>query len=202
MPVGRFHLRRRWAIFAVALLALAAVLGQASCATTIVPPEEVEDPVRVHVIDYGRHSSLVLPGEEGALIEYAYGEYRWFAEGESQWYRVPAVMLFPTEGTLGRLEVTPPRADIDRIARGARYLSFDVDAARAAALRSELDEQFEAGGESIVNPAMGALEFVTHPDRYSLFYNCNHATAAWLRELDCRIVGWPVLSNFRLREQD
>src|SRR5688572_25859227 len=62
----------------------ATLLFLAGCTTTIVPPSAVAEPARVAVLDHGRHTSLLveLPGE-GAMVRYAYGDWRWYALGQT-----------------------------------------------------------------------------------------------------------------------
>ena len=52
------------------LLLLLVPVGVGGCQHVIEPPATVSDPVRVFVVDYGRHASLALPTEAGAgLVE-------------------------------------------------------------------------------------------------------------------------------------
>lgn len=185
------------------LLIIGGAMGLAAAPTLIIPPRDVVDPVMVHVLDYGYHSRLVLPAEHGGLVAFAYGEYRWFARGKTDWHRVPAVLFWPTPGTLGLDEAgpMPGGTTLDHLSRRARRMSFEVESWRAAALRRRLEERFRAGGEPIRNPPMGRIQFVPDPAGYTFWHTCNHAVAAWLRELDCRVIGWPVMSNFRLRAE-
>lgn len=97
----RRRFKRRVVLIAMLLL-LTGVMVLGSCATIITPPAEVHDGVTILVVDYGRHSSLVLPDFRGGMVEYAYGEHAWFARNRNQWYRVGPVLFLPTSGTLGR----------------------------------------------------------------------------------------------------
>jgi len=75
----------------------------AGCTNIIVPPAEVDDPQTAYVLDYGRHSSLLLPNdEETEFTEYAYGEWEWYALRRDSFFRVLPVLFLPTTGTLGR----------------------------------------------------------------------------------------------------
>ncbi|MCC5828612.1 MAG: hypothetical protein JJU36_04115 [Phycisphaeraceae bacterium] len=191
--------RRRLLLLLGMLLIAAALVTQASCATRIIPPASVENPVTVYVVDYGRHSSLVMPDQEGILVEYAYGEWLWFAENRSQWYRVGPTLFFPTRGTLGRWSAGGHHrpTSIEVVSRGARTLSLTVERGLVSDLMLRLDEIHAQTDDPLYNPAM-RLYFADHPRSYWFGFNCNHAVAGWLRDLDCRIIGWPLLSNFRL----
>ncbi len=187
---------RRWRLLPFVLLPLAA-----GCATTIVPPADPAGPVTVYVAVYSRHSSLILPDAESGLVEYAYGERAWFAEGRTGWYRAFPVLFFPTAGTLGRWSTAGDgRGEgIDQLAAGGRVLTLEVEGEKADRLRRELDEVFDRTERPLYNPEMG-LYFADYPRSYWCGFNCNHALAGWLRRLGCRVRGWPVLSNFRLKE--
>src|SRR2546423_386491 len=56
------------------------------CGGTITPPAQVRQPVNVYVTDYGRHSTLLLPTENGGLVEFAFGEWGWLAGYQRHWY--------------------------------------------------------------------------------------------------------------------
>jgi len=47
--------------------------------TFIIPPTGPANPVTVYVVEQGYHSSLVLPDRDGGLIQYPYGDWRYFA---------------------------------------------------------------------------------------------------------------------------
>jgi hypothetical protein len=83
------------------ILAAGLLVVSSGCTTSIVPPKSAPDPIEVSVVEYGRHASLVLPEGTGA-VEYAYGEWKWFALEQKQIWRVFRVLLCPADGTLGR----------------------------------------------------------------------------------------------------
>src|SRR5687768_7285716 len=112
-----------------------AVLGSAAgCATTIRPPADPKDPVSVALIDYGYHASLALPAGPGTSVEYAYGEWEWFARNNDAWYRVFPALCWPTRGALGRRALAfPPEVACEEI------LVFQVGRAEAEALLARLN---------------------------------------------------------------
>ena len=40
------------------------------------------------------------------------------------------------------------------------------------------------------------FSMVRDDEHYAMWHNCNHLTARWLRELDCRVEGIALLSHF------
>jgi hypothetical protein len=170
--------------------------------TIIHPPEVPATPVSVFVIDYGRHSSLILPDTTGtSLIEYAYGDWDWFALGRNKWYDVFPTLFLPTRGTLGRrsLQVDPDTLALRRVIWCEEIHEVVVDRDDALGLIRRLHGEFEKHRESIYFKSMYALEFV-HSDRaFHLFHNCNHELADWLRELDCDIQGPAMNADFKVR---
>jgi hypothetical protein len=182
------------------LLVLLALLVS-GCSGTIVPPESPKDPVPVAVADYGRHSSVVLPDSEGkGSVEYAFGDWDWFAAGHTGLGEALRSLFASDVSTLGRrFYVVPP--DSDRLARtlsARRVVQFQAPLSHVAELRTRLDQQYESRAhQEVYNGPMG-LWFVPHGGRYNMFRNCNHVTAKWLRELGCDTRGWAFWSSFRL----
>lgn len=177
------------------LLSLGA--AAAGCVTTIRPPADPRDPVEVGLIDYGYHASLVLPTADGASVEYAYGEWEWFARNNDAWYRVFPALCWPTPGALGRR----PRPAVELLAKAVaaeEILIFQVGRAEADALLDRLGRRYASRPEEpLLNPLVG-LAFVPDDASYCCFANCNTALAGWLRELGCE-VSRPVCSaNFRV----
>ena len=175
------------------------MLLAAGCTTVIVPPPAVADPVPVVVVDHGKHSSLVLDVGDGTSVEYAYGEWGWFARSETGWYEVFPALLCPTQGTLGRRELAVP-ADPESV-RGAipgeEHLSLAVERARSDALRARLDALVEHAAERHWNDEYQRW-FVPHARDYHVFHNCTHRLGAWLRELGCEVRTGGIYSNYRV----
>lgn len=180
-------------------------LGLSSCTTSIVPPANPVDPVSVYVIDYGRHTSLLLPKEEGAgLIEYAYGEWNWFALDRSRWHDVFGTLLWPTQGTLGRWEWDLP-ADAAEIRLGIfceDVLEISVAEESRRALLLRLDARHAQRIDTLHYQPLYQLDFVHDDRKYHLAHNCNHVLAQWLRELDCEVHGWSMFADFVVHERE
>jgi hypothetical protein len=197
----------RWA--ARAMLLLGMTLGLLALpmlfTTQITPPLTLADGVTVIVVDHGDTPTLVLPGQDGGMVRYAYGEWRWYALGETSYLRAIPTLAWPTQGALGRQEMTGPldeqtlreqmRVGFQRLHR------LQVERERANALRAELDRQFQANIETRVFNAGSDLHFVHHRRQYTYFFNSNHMLAAWLEELGCELSGhaygsrWQVEAN-------
>jgi hypothetical protein len=195
----RSRRRRTIAIVIVAGAAVAGGLAFAGCAMTIVPPSDPVEPTTIFVVDYGRHSSLLLPraGNDG-LDEYAYGDWAWFALDRSSTLNLLPTLFLPTRGTLGHA-VWMVEADADAI-RAARdvelVIPVIVETEKAAALHRRLDERFDAARDTLHWQPRYGLDFVHDPTSYHVFHNCNQVTASWLRELGCEVRGCTMFSAF------
>ncbi len=185
--------RAKWRIAA----ALAVLLP--GCAMRITPPVGPLDPVPVFVADYGRHGSLLLPDGERGAVEFAYGEWEWFALGRTGWWRVPAVLFLPTCGTLARRELGAPatRDAIQRAVAPVVLHEVVVERARVAELRRSLEARFAQHADETVTDAFG-MRFRPDHVQYSILHHCNSEVAAWLRALGCRVEGQPLEAAFEI----
>jgi hypothetical protein len=112
-------------------------------------------------------------------------------------------VLWPTQGALGRqrIEAAPARLDdlIAHLGIGIdEAFPLRVERAAVAALRQRLESLFEANRATLLYNPAPRLEFVHHPEPYTLFNSSNRKVAQWLRELGCEISGVPLLSNWRV----
>jgi len=170
------------------------------CGATIVPPPRSGDMVSVFVTDYGRHSSLVLPDGAGDLVEYAWGDWDWFAVNKNGILNGVAAVFFSHGATFGsrHLDAGPERAHLARVIGCERLLRVDAERARVGALRDELNARLDRHvGTMVYNPASG-FSFVRDDEHYAGWHNCNHVTARWLRELGCQVEGSSFTSKFKL----
>lgn len=194
-------MKATWIVWIIVAALIAAIGG---CAFHVQPPPNVQDPVTVFLSDYGYHAGLLIPRDERRLAEFAYGEWEWFARGNNAWYRAGPVLFWPSPGALGTRTVefgTPPDVAAVRAATGAGdALAIRVERGDAERLLTQLDAAFRADeAGAVLNPAFGML-FVPDRRRYSLANHCNTVTAAWLRELGCRVSGSAYTADFRLKE--
>jgi hypothetical protein len=185
--------------------ATALALAQAmppGCTGVITPPVNPVDPVEVYIADEGRHAGLILPREGGGAVEYAYGEWEWFALSRDEWWRVPMVLFLPTAGTLGRREVSAePSPESIRAARVIEALHVvRVSRRDAAALVRKLDERYARHADRMVKSPDYHLEFVRDHEPYSILHHCNTELIAWLGELGCRVRGRPLHASFEVTE--
>jgi hypothetical protein len=201
-PGGRGRrdgIRRRWAWFVV--LVVVSLLGVVGCATTVTPPAQVQNPVEVYLADYGRHSSLVLPRDAESMVEYAFGEWRWFALNQTGVFGAFRAICWGSRGTLGsRIISTVDHGWQEESFHGVELFSLQVEQEKAGALVERLEERWLRGESEAVYNAVYDFHFVPVEQRYHLFRNCNPVVAGWLRELGCRVPGPALLSNWRLQE--
>lgn len=181
--------------------------GCAGCVGRVVPPEPhtLVQPVDVYLLDHGRHASLVLPHEEGGVVRYSYGDWRWYVAEERRFAVGAAAMLWPTEAGLGRglYPQVDSSQDFERLAPEGLIAVYPLraEASRVWALQRRLDAYFDAAeGEPVFNETYG-LEFVPYPRRYSAFHQSNLKVASWLRGLGSEVTGSPWLSNWELMSQ-
>jgi hypothetical protein len=173
----------------------------AGCSATVVPPVAPVDPVPVALVDYGRHASLLLPTTTGnASVEYAFGDWNWFAAGRNTPSDALAALFASGQATLGRntFAIPPDSPDLRKTLQAHRVMTFACPEDRVAVLREELGRRFEArADEQVFNSKMN-LYLVPDDEEYRLWHNCNHVTARWLRKLGCEVTGSTMTSNFRL----
>lgn len=168
------------------------------------PPQELQEPVPVFLLDHGRHSSLVLPAEGGGMVRYSYGDWEYYALERTGLATGLAALFGPTPAALGRRELPAPRTreTVHRHLRIGIERSFElqVEAADARRLHDELEALFHAGLGSKVYSAGMDVEFVPHPRPYTILRNSNWMVAQWLEALGCRVRGQSVWSNWRIVE--
>lgn len=181
---------------------VAGLLTLPACTNVIVPPPQPLDPQRVFVLDHGRHASLVLPARGSGIVRYAYGDWRYYAEGETGPAEASAAVLLPTDAGLGRriLPEPPTAGGVRRAMRvGVEHVhEVVVEWPAVAQLREALDSIFQANEETLIYNASYDLEFVRHPRPYTIFRNSNWMVVDWLRRLGCRVHGLLLASKWRV----
>ena len=184
------------------LILLLAAMLLASCTTVIQPPAKPSDPDIVLLVTHGKSSSLILHGGEAAT-RWAYGDWRYYALGRKESSDALAALLWPTRAALGRqtIERAPRRPEdlVRRLGIGIDEI-FAIEVSRESVVRLEtrLQQLFAANLDTLLYNPSPRLEFVEHPQRYSLASNSNGMVAAWLRELGCEISGLPLFSRWRV----
>jgi hypothetical protein len=185
----------------LALLTLAIALIRMP--TMIIPPQSPERPITSYVLDRGLHSRLVLPNGNGGMVQYTYGDWRYFALQIQTPISAIQALLLPSAGTLGRREFPNERTLKATIQAesGGRLLSIVVAADEVEELRSQLDRRFRQNLDTHVIHRRVGLHFVRDDQAYSFFHNSNHELVQWLKALDCQVDGFITLPNFRVQSQ-
>jgi hypothetical protein len=185
---------------ALLILSAAAAALIAGCGATVIPPRDPPEPVRAYLADYGRHSSILLPTNDGrALHEYAFGDWDWFAAGRTSLLNGLDAMFASDGSALGRRSVAvgpDPSRLADRVGAD-RLLAFEAPRAKVVALETELDARYRRNFDSHVYNPDANLAFVHDDERYSFWHNCNHVTAEWLEALGCEVRGSRITSRFK-----
>ena len=172
----------------------------AGCATTILPPADVKDPVVVVLVDYGKHASLVLPAPGGSA-EYAYGHWGYFALNENDLCTGMFALCCYSQGTLGRRRfgVVPGRTELQGRIPCEEMVELKVERSRAEQLRTKLDARWDLHEDTRVANALNGLTFVKDDEDYICWNNCNHVVLRWLEELGCETSGCGCLADFVIR---
>lgn len=173
-------------------------LALTGCSTQVIPPAAPADPISIYLTDYGRHSSVILPSEDGGFDEYAFGDWDFFAQGKTGLPYAIRALLGSRQSTLGWRHI--PATDHLNAALGAKRLtSIAVARSNAQSLRSDLETRFKANGQTPFPSTYSFLQHVHDNAPYWAGHNCNHVTAEWLRELGCEIRGPAIFSDFVVR---
>ena len=197
-----FSSRLRMYVFLLLFLVIVGFILLSS-PTFIIPPTTPTAPVTVYVIDYGYHSRLVLPDGEGKFVQYAYGDWRYFALNRQNLVNGIAALLYPTQGTIGRRQFNNLAEFYRQLERDRNtLLGFEVDAAKVAQLLKLLDRRFRQNLPMQVKNPRNHLTFVPDDRDYIMFHNSNHELVKWLQNLDCRVKGFVALPNFQVKHSD
>ncbi len=173
-----------------------------SCATTIVPPADPPDPVEVLLVDHGKHASLVMPRRDGSRVQYAYGDWNYFALNKTGLGNALAAALWPTRGALGRHELPHEQysGDPGKHYAAEKIMRIMVSRKKVDALLAELDSIYDANIDSKVHNDWLQLDLVHAPEKYTALNNSNGVTARWLEQLGCRVSGSRLFSSWSVKE--
>lgn len=186
------------------LLLLTAASAPGGCVAVAYPPAPPEDPVPVFLLRQGAHTGVILPAEgaeEGAWVEYAFGNWGWYGEGNRNTAYAAYALAVPSKSALGRRYAQAhPHEDAVLLERGASLQGFQAERALVAELRHELDEEFESAG--VVPRLVGNSGLLVVPARkqYALNYNCADATISWMQRLGCSVPIGGITRSIELRE--
>jgi hypothetical protein len=186
----------------VSLFVVLSIALTSACAVQVTPPRQPLEPVPVFLLDHGHHASLVLVGEKGGLLRYSYGDWHYYALGRTGLATGFNALFKPTQAALGRRELPgPPTAANVRsqLRIGIEQLfELSVEAAAVGRLRGELDVLFQTALAARVYNAEMDMEFVPHPQPYTLAHNSNRMAAQWLEALGCQVQGRAIVSNWQV----
>src|SRR5436190_12294843 len=112
------------------------------CSATIIPPASPLNPRTIYIADYGRHSSILLPKPDGKFTEYAWGDWQWFALGDTSAPSAIRAVLFSDSSTLGQREVARHQSvrALKRALDADHMLRIECSADRIEILRDQLNE--------------------------------------------------------------
>lgn len=193
----------RCRVLHVLLLATLGIFSFSGCTISVIPPAAPDDPRPVYLLDHGRHTSMVVSKANGDMVRYAYGEWRWYAEDDTGFWRSIDTLFTPTQGALGRRELAgPPTGDNVRlrvrvIVQTLHELQVAGDAADK--LIQQLDAIHQHNPEETHYQPLYDLEFAPHPRDYSLAYHSKDALKGWLEMLGCEVSGGGPLSGWQVR---
>jgi len=180
--------RPRWPPLLLLGLALPlAPLPLAFHAMVLPLPQPPPGPYRVLVVDWGLHTAIVVqqpagwrlgpPGaEEAPFLEVAWGDRRFYAEGQRRPDLVAATLFLPTESVL----FLAPHPDPPRLPGARQVLARQVDAPTLHRLLSGLEGSLRRSAEGgrpqplpVHPPASGGGRFFPARGSYLWHRNCN-----------------------------
>ena len=166
----------------------------------IIPPIKPIEPITVYVTVHGLHSRLILPNSKNQLIEYAYGDWEYFALNEQQLTNGLAALLLPTQGTIGRREYS----NINQLHQVVKQnndnlFSFEVAQAKVVELGKLLNDRFERTRNTQIKNAISGLTLVKYEQDYTVLHNSNHELVSWLENLGCQVKGFVMWANFSVQ---
>lgn len=191
---------RKKSLTLLPLILLLAGFSLGGCQHVIEPPAAVSDPVRVLVIDYGRHASLALPKEDSGFVEWSWGDWNWFALDRTGPVEGLQALFASRRSTLSRRELAAQNADELTARVGAQeLLSLNVERERVRALQGQLEARWLRRRNEAVAHSSGRI-FVPDHHRYSLINNSVHELVRWLKALGADVSGTGVTAKFELRQ--
>jgi hypothetical protein len=182
------------------------VLLCCGCEAVIVPPRvgPSEPSLPVFVADYGYHSSVILPRGDSVMVEYAYGDWTFFAKNQKSLSTTLGALFSSEQATLARrvLLRSPYQDGLQQALSAKSIVRFDAPRERVMELDMALSQRFSQDLDSIIYTPAHDSYFVKDSEHYSLSNNCNHLTARWLQTLGCRVEGTVFGSKFKLKVED
>jgi hypothetical protein len=180
-------------------LAALLALPLAGCSWTVKNSSQVPDPVSIYLTDYGRHTSLIMPVSDSMLVEYAFGDWDWFAANQNDSFSGVRALTFSRGSTLGRRFYvnTDDLNELRRLSNAKRLARLTAPRERVKRLTDRLDRAYMKHIETWRFNELTHLDHVRSDRHYWGLDNCNQLTATWLRELGLEVSGISVFSNFK-----
>lgn len=177
-------------------LPLASCVG---CSSVIYPQRQVIDPEAVYVADYGVHSGLMLPTDDGRFVEYVFGDWGFSALNHCGPQDVFGALLVSQGSAFGRKYYGHvPGGDVPNPTHPSphKVVKVIVSHAQVVNLREQLEARYQRAAATVVHNPENDTDYVKDPAHYGLGNNCNHLTAQSLRQLGCDVRGTVFLSHF------
>jgi len=185
------------------LLAAGVFFWITGCISTVTPPENPEDPVTVYLVEATCHAGVVLPAPRGGMMDFAYGDWDWYAQNHDSWYHAFDTVLWPTQGTLGQRRL--PSGDLSALQPrfpGYSLRPFQASRKKVALLLDRLQARYARNRAGAVYNARFDLTFVKDDPGYWFLHNCNDEVADWTRILGCSVSWVPIRSGLRLAQEE
>lgn len=189
--------RKPWSLVCFGLLVLLPLQG---CSTTLTVPCPV-DARSVYLIDYGTHSTLVLPASDERHVEYAYADWAYAVEANrGVWGSIRAV-AWPTKGALGRRYWEEPitRERLRGRTGAQEVYRLPVEAESVQQLVNDLNQRFEQSERGGNHRQALGMTYVPDDQSYTVFHTCNTELLQWLERLRIQAQGLRFWSEFHIR---
>jgi hypothetical protein len=177
------------------------VLFISGCTIHVQPPTQVQDPVKVYLVDSGDTGRLWLPNTndpEPTYTQWCFGDWKWFALNDQNPLYGLVVFVVPTPGALGRAPAAGPPTNASGQPRVPCEVIHEitVEWARARALNYTLATRFRLQIDTEIYNQERGLWFVQDKDVYWLLNQSSTQTAYWLQALGCQVHGFTLIANF------
>jgi len=197
----RQRLGRAIKALAVCVALLPGLVTLSACQSwKITPPSDVQNPARVFLNDYGKHTTVAFPAGTKTYVEFGFGEWHFYGREQQGVGSALRAIGGAGRGALSRREITTEHHDDEGFARASgssRSVGIDVETTGMQDLKLLLEERWHKAPERVVR-GHDHIEVRQTPGGYHLFRNSNAVSAGWLREMGADVQGNPVWSNFEV----